>query len=221
MRASGVHIKNVRAVIADRLLLAGFARRRKPDDIFAKPLTHEVSAWVGVNTRTQKTAEGEVGVRPMMGVRHEPIMRVYEQVSPLMDLEQSPTITTGLADLLGNAALEWHFPAGDDPGPVADDMVASVERVGVAWCAAHVTPAAMRDAVLNRRAFGVTHSNEQILPLLDLLCGEHNSASERLRASLNARGDRTDDEAVEFGTFARNLLRHIESLGTDGQPPKA
>lgn len=138
-----------------------------------------------------------------------------EQVSPLMDLKGSPTIATGLADLLGNAALEWDFPACDDPGPVADNLVATVERVGVAWCAAHATPAAMRDAVLNHRAYGVTHSNEQVLPLLDVFCGDRGRAAEWLRASLKARGDRIDREAVEFGTFARNLLAHIESCGAD------
>jgi hypothetical protein len=213
MRASGEHIKAVRAAIADRLIVAGFSQRRKAFLIFIKPLTPEVSAWVGLNTRTQKTADGEVGVRPIMGVRHQPLMRVYEQASGLKDLNSMPTIKRGLADLLGDAALEWLFPADEDPGPIAGNLVAAVERVGLAWSVAHTAPAAMRDAVLNLRAFGVTHSNEQVLPLLDLFCGEPSSATERLQTSLKARGNRTDGEAVAFGTFARNLLRHIESHG--------
>lgn len=171
MRASGEHIKAVRAAIADRLVVAGFSQRRKAILIFTKPLTPEVSAWVGLNTRTQKTADGEVGVRPTMGVRHQPLMRVYEQASRSKDLDSMPTIKRGLADLLGNAALEWLFPAGEDPGPIAGNLVATVERVGLAWSVAHTAPAAMRDAVLNLRAFGVSYSNEQVLPLLDLFCG--------------------------------------------------
>lgn len=61
-----------------------------------------------------------------------------------MNLDALPTFTTGLADLLGNAALEWLFPAGEDPGPIADNLVAVVERVGPAWCVGHTTTAALR-----------------------------------------------------------------------------
>lgn len=176
-------------------------------------MSSDVSAWVGLNTRTQKTERGEVGVRAMIGVRHEPLMRVYQEVAPMLDLKSSPTIVRGLADMPGGEPDGHDFPADQDPGPLADELVGSIERIGMAWCTAHSTVTAMRDAVLNLRAFGVTSSNEQVLALLEVFCGERENAARRLRASLERRGTRTDLEAVEFGAFGRNLLAYIESLG--------
>ncbi len=177
--------------------------------VLFRPLTPDVLASIGFTTRTRTAASGEMGVRVGIGVRHEPLMRLYERCSSLDTLATLPTIATGLAELLGDAAQEWVFPRSEDPGPVVAEIVEAVKRVGLPWCADHADPSAMRSAVLNRRASGVTHSNEQVLPLLDVFCGEPELATERLLASLRARGERTDDEAIEFAAFARNLLRHI------------
>lgn len=211
MRAENAHLAGVRAALTERLFAAGFTQRRKSTLIFQTPLTADAAAWLGLNARTHKTADGEIGVRARIGIRHEPLMRLYANLLPALDLKASPSIVTGLSDLLGEPAREWEFEAGDDPAYTADNLVQTVVDVGLPWCRDHVEPSAMREAVRARTAFGVTHSTEQILPLLDVLCGECGLAAERLHASIAARGKRSDMESLEFGEFAANLLRHIES----------
>jgi hypothetical protein len=209
MSASGSHILRVIESINERLQAAGFVRRNKKSRVYLKPLMNEVSAWVGLTTRTLKTASGEVAVRPVVGVRHEPLMQVFQDAAPSLDLKNMPSISSTLPTLMGNAAFEWVFPANADAASVADDLVQHVMRVGLSWCESVSTLVEMRRAVQERRAFGPTFSNETILPLLDVFCGKPDSALQRLEKSLVHRGDRTDGEALEFKEFADGLKLYI------------
>lgn len=165
--------------------------------------------WLGLTRRTMKTDRGEVGVRPVVGVRHEPLMRVYAAALPSVNLRLAQTVSTTLPTLLGDAAFEWVFLPGEDIAVVADDMCRSIVEVALPWCASLIEPRAIRQVVFERKAAPSSFSDEQILPLLDVFCDDAGSALRRLKASVDARRDRQDMEAREFREFADGLTRQI------------
>ena len=200
-------VAEVRAVCRERLVSAGF--RARSGDIFTRPVTGDVLAWLGLN-RAVGRGDGLVEVNPVVGVRHQALESLVAELLGVKPHGYVPaTLSSSLGYLMPGARYRpWMF-GGDVPlGGVADEMVADVAGHGVPYVERRSSLPAIVESMA--RGEGAKELTAIRLPTGYLLLGEPKYAIAALEASESALGNRQDLAAQRFRGFATAFRRRLD-----------
>jgi hypothetical protein len=115
------------SIVESKLKRLGF---RKTKSIYVCPLAEDACGWLGLSTATHRS-DGRVGINPVVGVRHERIEKMLEDL--LRESRASATISIPLGYLTPDRRfLEWLFePPPFDCRSECERMVQTVELYGI------------------------------------------------------------------------------------------
>jgi hypothetical protein len=151
---------------------------------------------------------------PNIGVRHDAVNRLLFELSDVLE----PDRTLGLlrANLLTNLGYltperrhkGWSFPIDIDPGPIVQDLVATIEAYGFPFIRALSDTAKFREALESGR-YSLANQDRD-LPALYVVEGNYSAAEMRLHEGVEKRANRHDSEAEHYRSFAAKLLKLID-----------
>lgn len=199
--------KLLAAVIADaekELKRLGFSRIK---GVYVRALEGDVFGWLGLNTATHRS-DGRVGINPVVGVRHERIENMVEELIGENEPKFSPTVSTALGYLMPEGRyLEWLIEASPfNCGPECQRMVEAIEVYGIPFMKQRCGLGSIfRD--LEELPFTSKDAAIYRVPVAHWLAGEHSLAIAFVDNQIGELGDRNDPAARQYRTFASNLLR--------------
>lgn len=189
-------------------LLAQHGFRKRTDDIFTVDATEDVLGWVGLNRATKDRPAGEVGINPVIGVRHQAVERVVAELrGEAFHPYIPPTISTPLSYLVPvHRSRQWIL---HEAGPVntIPDLVAAVATYGLPFMRRMTKLAALCEGLEGR--LGFSHQLNYRRPVAWMLSGDSPRASRAVEESFANLGDRRDPAAQEFRIFAEALRRRL------------
>jgi hypothetical protein len=189
------------AIAESKLKLLGF---RKTKSIYVCPLTEDASGLLGLNTATHR-GDGRVGINPVVGVRHERIQKMFEELSRESGL--SATISISLGYLMPeNKYLEWLFePPPFDYRSECEKMVQAVELYGIPFMKLKTK---LEDLLqdLEQLRFTVIENAVYRVPIAYLLSGKTEMAEATVKKQLAELETHNDLFAQAYKTFASKLF---------------
>ena len=184
-------------LLREPLAQVGF--RKRPGGIFTTDLSDGVLGWVGLNSASHGRPAGEVLFNPVVGVRHEAVQGIYDELLERRAL-LTPTVSSPLRYLMApEARRDWCFSeAGSDSAEQLADLVACIDTYGLPFMEALTTLPAVEEAL----KAGLGHGTEYKLPIVVALTGDRERALNLLDGGERERDGKTYPEADQFRRFA-------------------
>lgn len=202
-RASGELIKATEALLARRLESLGFEKKKK--NVFLRPLTKDVSGWLGLNLATH--VDARVHVNPVVGVRHDALADALASLcSEKKSAAPQPTLSTNVG-YLGEpkAYVQYPFAGSSEDGKTADALVQAVREHGQAFMQRYSSLEAIVGA-LEAGEYVLPFQVKYKLPLAYRLLGRESEARSLVQKGLRDIEGRDDPESAQYRTFARGFL---------------
>jgi hypothetical protein len=193
------------------LLEARGFKKKGPAQVYVRPLSPGINAWLGLNART---GPGRLTLTPTVGVRHEHAQRWTTRLrdrDPKHDT--APTVQTGMMLLLPG---DRHYPhwvlhrdQDDDNDVTWDRFRRDLDEYVVPWWEARSTGEAIVAAL--RRGEGID-TGRLALPVLLWILGDEQAAREAVEQGrhLIIRGGLV----VNYDAYAERLLAEIDTHPT-------
>ena len=183
--------------LRDPLQQAGF--RKRAGQIFTIPLTDDVLGWLGLNHARRHREPGEVGVAPIVGIRHQEVERLIARLRREKFYEyQPPTFLRQIGYVMPrHRNMLWEFggPYGSSAEP---ELLAAIVDYGVPYMRSLIPLPAVLDAINQ----GFCHFPEYRLPAVLAVMGRYDDARAAVASAVAALGERQDAAAQELRQFA-------------------
>ena len=199
-------LAELESIAEDKLRLLGFRRMKY---IHLCPLVEGVFGWLGFGTSVCRS-DGRVGITPAIGVRHERVERIVQRLGGTSNSALAATISTTLGYVTPSEQfMEWLYePEPFDYRSECERMVQAIEVYGIPFMRAHVDIECIRRD-LEALRFTVKESTVYRLPVVYMLTGEREMASEYIKKERDELGGRDDLAARQYRMFSSNCLREI------------
>lgn len=196
-------------------LLAQLGFRKRAGDVFTVELGGDVIGWLGLNRANRHRPAGEMGINPVVGVRHQEVERIVADLrGEKFHAYIPPTVSTSLGYLMPEHRYRaWVFGA-QDGGDHAAEMVDAV--------ATYALPFMRRMTGLSElcgeldRGLGYEHQVVYRRPVAWMLSGNAAHALRVLEDSSGKLGARNDPAAEEFRRFGAALRQRL-TASTSGR----
>jgi hypothetical protein len=196
------------SIVESKLKRLGF---RKTKSIYVCPLAEDACGWLGLSTATHRS-DGRVGINPVVGVRHERIEKMLEDL--LRESRASATISIPLGYLTPDRRfLEWLFELPPfDCRSECERMVQAVELYGIPFMKSKTR---LEDLLqdLEQLRFTVRENAVYRVPIAYLLSGKTEMAEATVKKQLAELETHNDLFAQAYKRFASNFLQRV-SLST-------
>jgi hypothetical protein len=196
---------------AVRSLLANHGFKKRKGDLFTIEMSSGVLGWVGLNRATKYLSVGEVEINPVVGVRHQEVERLVAECRGDKFHSYVPaTIATPLGYVLPEARFRSWLFGGDRSAPSAsDEMVAAIVEYGIAFMRSMIGLDELRRGLERDSRIGIEDVSVYRRPVVSLLLGNQQRASEELDESVAALGNRSDLASEDFRRFAAALRTRL------------
>lgn len=192
------------------LLEARGFKKKGSAQVYVRPLSPGINAWLGLNARTDP---GRLTLTPTVGVRHEPTQRwttCLRDRDPKHDT--APTVQTGMMMLLPG---DRHYPHWafhrdrDDNDATWDQFARDLEEHVVPWWEARSSAEAIVAAL--RRGEGLD-TGRLALPILLWTLGDEQGAREAVEQGRHViiRGGLV----VDYDAYAERVLAELDAHPT-------
>lgn len=189
--------------------LTGAGWRKRTGDIYTMDLGDKYSAWLGLNKATKYHP---MRVNPVVGVRHEPTMRLVRALMDTGELHTAPTLSEpiyvfGRADGLGPSPLA--VGSIDEAESAAARLLELVDTYGLPFVRSLADEDPMLDALRQRKHLAIPEYAASRLPAMLAALGRADEARAAAANAVVRLGDRTDAAAEHYRRFAERLLAHL------------
>ena len=186
---------------------AGFKKRS--GHIYTVDLSADVIGWVGLNSAKKSMAPDEVGVNPVIGVRHQTVERlVAELCRDRFHPYVPPTVSSPIGYLLPECRYtEWLIRAGEEEP--AREMVGAIVRHGTNFMERRRDLGSLLEGLDRRPGLQFGDRQDYSRPVAWLLAGDAHRAREDIERSLVGLEPRSDPAAVRFRSFGAAFLRKL------------
>jgi len=186
----------------------GFHTRR--GGIFTIELSEHVLGWLGLNRATKHRLAGEVEINPVVGVSHEQIERLVDELRGEKPEGYVPaTISTPLGYLLPEGRYRAWIFTDDRAEAVAADMVATIAEYGLPFMRSFTDLDSLSRALEPRSKFAIEDNAQYRRPLAWLLAGDEKRAFAELEKALALLGERSDIAATDLRRFANAFANRL------------
>jgi hypothetical protein len=190
-------IRLVEEALREPLQREGF--RKRAGAIFTIDLASDVLGWLGLNHASRHRPPGQVGVNPVVGVRHQAVERLIAELRrEKFHGYVPPTVSTPIGYVMPvHSYTSWEF--GGEYGIAAmGELIAAVVDYGVPFMRSLVRLPAILDAINQ----GLCHYPEYRRPAVLEMMGRHSDAREAITRAVDALGERNDAAARELRNFS-------------------
>lgn len=203
---SGIELA-VRA-LREPLEEAGF--RKRSGGIFTIVLADGVLGWLGLNYASRHRRPGQVGIGPVIGVRHQAVERlVAEMRRERFHDYQPPTVSTRIGYIMPERRdIVWEF-GGQYETQASPELMAAMMDHGMPFMQSLIPLPAALEAI--RR--GLCHFPEYRLPAILKIMGLRSEAHAAISRAVDELGERRDAAAQELRNFAATF--NAETPPTD------
>jgi len=199
--------------IAAGLKEAGYKKAPRETRIFLKPLTEDITGWVGC--ALYRTRSGEIEITATVGVRHNRHHDLIDRLRPHKQPSSEATAVINLGYLLpeNTANMVWRLDCDTPPDEVATGLANYIVRYGEPWMRARITREAIIEQLRHDQR-GPRPIHPQRLPVALLLAGRFHEAREALDVELNKIAGQTDPAAEAFRQFAERFQAELQTHAT-------
>jgi hypothetical protein len=183
--------------------------RKRTGEIYTFDLTDGFHGWLGLNRATKYRP---LQINPVVGLRHEPLMRLIDELSGTKQRYVAATISSPVGYLTPeHRFLQLSVDSLADVDVAADELVRLVEKYGLPFARAHASTAELERALRDGTYLVVREYAIKRLPALLAVAGRHDEARTVADSYLASISSRRDPAAEHDRAFAAALASWIES----------